>query len=113
VDGLKPHHVRRYGKRILRAIERGVHAQLPRSPSLPARRPDAEVTRFKALRAWRKRMAADRGVDSDVILGNAVLWALAERNPRALDDLGHIEGLGPWKRKTYGEAILKVLRRGT
>ena len=113
VDGLKPHHVRRYGKRVLQAIERGVHAELPRPPSLPSHRPDAEVARFKALRAWRKRMAADRGVDSDVILGNAVLWALAERNPRALDDLGHIEGLGPWKRKTYGEAILKVLRRGT
>ena len=35
--------------------------------------------------------------------------ALAEQNPRTLDGLNRIEGLGPWKRKAYGKAILKVL----
>ena len=67
------------------------------------------MARFQALRAWRKRVAAERGVDVDVIVSNAALWALAEQHPRALEDLCHVEGLGPWKRKAYGEAILKVL----
>jgi len=40
------------------------------------------------------------------------LWSLAEQNPRTPEGLGRIEGLGPWKRKTYGEAILKVLDTG-
>jgi DNA helicase-2/ATP-dependent DNA helicase PcrA len=67
------------------------------------------MERHRALRAWRRRVAARRGVDADVILPNAVLWALAERNPTTLDDLADIPGLGPWKRRTYGEAILKTL----
>jgi ATP-dependent DNA helicase RecQ len=67
------------------------------------------VARFQALRAWRKRVAAKRGVDVDVVVSNATLWALAEQNPRTVADLAGIEGLGPWKRKTYGEAILRVL----
>jgi ribonuclease D len=109
VDGLKPFHVRRYGKRILQVIRRGRRAELPQPlPSSP-RRSDAQVERFRMLRAWRKRVAAKRGVDTDVIVGNAVLWALADRNPRTFNDLNHIEGLGPWKRKAYGEAILKIL----
>ena len=48
-------------------------------------------------------------VDVDVIMGNAVLWALAERRPRTPEGLVGIEGLGPWKRQAYGEAILRVL----
>ena len=109
VNGLKPYHVRRYGGPILRAIKRGIHARPPQPPPPPLRHSEAEVGRFQALRAWRKRVAAKREVDADVIVSNAVLWALAEQNPHTLDDLSRVEGLGPWKRKTYGKAILKVL----
>jgi ribonuclease D len=109
VSGLKPYHVRRYGEHILRAIKQGMRARPPQPPPPPLRHSEAEVTRFEALRAWRKQVATERGVDADVILSNAVLWALAEQPPRTLDDLNGIEGLGPWKRKTYGEAILEIL----
>ncbi|MDY7080736.1 MAG: HRDC domain-containing protein, partial [Chloroflexota bacterium] len=109
VDGLKHYHVRRYGRRILRAVKRGGHARIPQPPRPSPRHSDAEVARFQALRTWRKQVAFDRGVDTDVIISNAILWALAEQNPQTLDDLSRIEGLGPWKRKMYGQAILKVL----
>lgn len=108
--GLKPYHVRRYGRDILRAVERGMRAQPPRLPPFVPRHSEEEVARFEALRAWRRRVAAARGVDADVIVGNAVLWAVAEQNPRSLQDLERIEGLGPWKRKTYGPEMLAVIR---
>jgi len=109
VSGLKPYHVRRYGGRILRAIKRGMRARSPQPSPPPPRHSEAEVARFQALRVWRKQVATERGVDADVIVSNAVLWALAEQNPATLKDLEGIEGLGPWKRQTYGEAILRVL----
>lgn len=109
VGSLKPHHVRRYGRDILRAVERGMRARPPSLPLLSPRRSEEEVARFEALRAWRKRVAAVRGVDADVIVSNAVLWAVAEQNPRSLQDLERIEGLGPWKRKTYGPEMLAVI----
>ncbi|MBE9507026.1 MAG: HRDC domain-containing protein [Chloroflexi bacterium] len=112
VDGLKSYHVRRYGGRILRAIKRGTRARPPDLPPPPPRHSEAEMDRFHALRAWRKQAAAERGVDPDVVAGNAALWSLAEQNPRTPEGLGRIEGLGPWKRKAYGEAILKVLDTG-
>jgi ribonuclease D len=109
LSGLKPYHVRRYGGHILRAIKRGMRARLPRPAPPPPRHSEAEVARFQALRAWRRQAAAERGVDAGVIVSNAVLWALAEQKPCTFEDLHRIEGFGPWKRKTYGEAILKVL----
>jgi ribonuclease D len=109
VSGLKAYHVRRYGEHILQAIGRGIRARPPQPPPPPPRHSEAEMARFEALRAWRKRVATARGVDADVILSNAVLWALAEQSPRTLDDLNGIGGLGPWKQKTYGETILEIL----
>ncbi|MBN1811891.1 MAG: HRDC domain-containing protein [Anaerolineae bacterium] len=109
IDGIKPYNVRRYGKRILQAIERGMDAPVPSPLPPPPRHSDEEVERYEALRTWRKEVAAEREVDVDVVVGNAVLWTLAEQNPRTTKELLGIEGLGPWKRRTYGEAILGVL----
>jgi ribonuclease D len=109
VDGIKPYTVRRYGKRILQAIDRGMEVPVPALPPPPLRHSDEEIERYEALRTWRKEVATEREVDVDVILGNAVLWTLAEQNPRTIEELLGIDGLGPWKRQAYGEAILDVL----
>lgn len=109
LDSIKTHHVRRYGRGILQAVRRGMHAKPPQPPPPPPRHSEAEVERFQALRAWRKRVAGRRGVAPDVVVSNATLWDLAERNPRALEDLSDVEGLGAWKREAYGEAIIEVL----
>ena len=112
VPGIKPYHVRRYGGRLLRAVKQGMRAQPPQPPPPPPRHSEEEVARFQALRDWRKQVAAEREVDADVIVGNAVLWALAEQPPRTLEDLSRVEGFGSWKREAYGEAILKILDSG-
>jgi ribonuclease D len=109
VEGIKQYHARRYGKRILQAIDRGIRAPRPAPPPPPLRHSEAEVDQFEALRVWRKQVATEREVDVDVIVGNAVLWELVEKKPRTLEELDDIDGLGMWKRKTYGEAILEVL----
>ncbi len=109
IDGIKPYIVRRYGKRILQVIDRGIDAPVPSPPPPPPRHSDEEVERYEALRTWRKEVAAEREVDVDVVVSNAVLWTLVEQNPRTTDELLGIDGLGPWKRQAYGEAILEVL----
>ena len=111
VPGLARHLLRRYGPALLAAVARGEKAPAPKPPPSSPRPSDEQLARHKALRSWRRRVAARRGVDSDVVLSNAVLWALAERNPATLEELEGIEGLGPWKRATYGPDLLRVLRR--
>jgi ribonuclease D len=108
--GLKPHLVRRYGQALLDATARGLKGSPPRPASHPPRRDWETMKRYKALRAWRVKVARRRGVESDVILPNAVLWQLAEQSPTALDELAEIPEFGPWKRKTYGSAVLEVLQ---
>jgi ribonuclease D len=109
VRGLKPRHVRRYGLGILEAVAQGSQSDRPAPPEPFPRHSDEEKARFQRLRSWRKLVAAQRGVDVDVIVSNAVLWALARRAPKTRQDLEGIAGFGPWKQAAYGRGILDAL----
>jgi ribonuclease D len=111
IKGLSSYPIRRYGQQILEAIAKGKRSSPPRRPSLPSRPDDAVTARYEALRSWRRQVAKQREVDTDVVLPNAVLWRLAEQHPTTLDELKTIENLGPWKRETYGEDLLEILRK--
>jgi ribonuclease D len=112
IKGMTSYLVRRYGQSVLQAIAQGQRAKPPSPPrNRSHRRPDQKVIeRYEALRAWRKRRAAQRGVEPDVILPNATLMALARRRPTTLKDLEKTGILGPVKRTKYGQEILRVLR---
>ncbi len=100
--------LRRHGPALLEAVARGENGPVP-APPCPSSPTDARE-QYQALREWRRRVAEARGVDPDVILPNAVLRALAERNPQSMRDLEEVEGLGPWARETWGPEILRVLQ---
>jgi ribonuclease D len=109
INGLKEFHQRRYGRKIVKAVARGLEAPLPVSPPRPPRPPEKVLLRYETLRRWRKKVAARRNVDADVIVSNAALWTLAQRTPRTLAELADLGVFGSWKLKTYGEALLNVL----
>jgi len=108
---MSPHQIRRFGAGVLAALERAHHAPVPGAAAARARPDDAVLARYEALRAWRKERAKQRGVESDVILPRDVVWALARKPPRTLEELDQIADLGPWRRQEYGEEILKVLAK--
>jgi ribonuclease D len=104
----------RYGRAILHAVERGRATPQTAQPHPRARgNPPLDNharTRLEHLKEWRKQIAAKRGVEPDVIVSNDALYAIARKNPRALDVLIQVSGLGVWKANAYGEAMLAVLR---
>jgi ribonuclease D len=106
--GLTPGQIRRFGGGLLKALRHEPPAELP-DPPQHDRPPDAVLERFQTLKAWRKDVAQVRGVDSDVILPNAVLWHLAEHPPKTLDELLEVPGIGPWRQATYGPDLLELV----
>jgi len=108
-EGMTPLQIKRYGDRVIAAVARGLAAPIPRAPRNA--RPDYGVlARYEKLRAWRKQAAAARGVDPDVIVSNAALMAVAQSDPRSPHELAGIEGLGPWRLKTFGTQLVEALR---
>ena len=108
LPGLSPAQIQRHAHGLLHAVQQGLQAPPQRAPQA-VREPDAVRERYDSLRKWRKEKAHARGVESDVIVPRSALWDLARRAPRTVGELTEIADLGPWRRQTYGDEILKVL----
>lgn len=111
--GISEFVVRRYSTSILAAIARGQQVPQTTTPRPRSRNDalldDAARNRLGKLKEWRKARAAQRGVEPDVIVSNEVLHTVARKNPRTLETLVEVSGLGPWKTREYGEEMLAVL----
>ncbi|MBN1875502.1 MAG: ribonuclease D [Anaerolineae bacterium] len=106
--GLTPYQSRRFGPGILKALHSDSRP-LPPMPPNNNRPPAMVIERYDSLKSWRKDVAAQRGVDPDVILPNAVLWDIAQRPPQTLSDLLDVSGIGPWRQEHYGPSILQLV----
>lgn len=111
IHGMSTMQVRRYGNQLLRLVEESKDASFPSRPARTPRPPSEVTHRYEALHTWRKERAKAREVESDVILSRESMWELAQTNPHTLADLEDIPRLGPWRRKTYGEEILQLLKK--
>lgn len=71
--------------------------------------PEAE-SRFVALRALRKSIAAERGIPAYLVFNDATLQAMANENPSSEAELAAITGVGPKKLAEYGASFLHTLK---
>lgn len=111
VYGMSAGQTRRYGRKLLTIIREGLRAPHPPFPKRSKRPPEAAVNRYDKLHTWRKQTASKRGVESDVIISRAALWAIALKNPQNKAELGQIDEVGAWRCQAYAQDILSVLRK--
>ena len=115
IQGLGPSEIQRYGGALLQAIREG-KKRPPPTPPEPTQRLEQwldrpTLDRYDALRQWRSKTAASRGVMPEIVLTNDVLLEIAKRQPRTLEELREIDAIGPWKPKTYGPDLLRLAQR--
>lgn len=72
--------------------------------------PDAEA-RLHRLEGWRKETASRDGTPAYIVFSNDTLAKIAAANPRTLEELGQVKGVGPVKLERYGPAVLELLAR--
>jgi ATP-dependent DNA helicase RecQ len=64
--------------------------------------------RYTRLKAWRAEVAREHNLPAYVIFHDATLAAIAQRDPRSLEDLQGISGMGAKKLQAYGDEVLRV-----
>lgn len=64
---------------------------------------------YELLREKRNKLARDTNVEPYMILHNKVLLEIVDKQPKTLDDLGNIKGIGQKKLAKYGNLILETL----
>ena len=110
LPGMTNHQMNRHGKALLQAVQRGLQAE-PVHPPRNLRPDNRFLAKVEALKQWRKLKAKELEVESDIILPRDLLHVLAARNPQDMHTLSECMSDIPWRRKRYGEEILKVLKK--
>ena len=106
--GLSSKQIHLWGSEILEAVKRGAVAPLVEREQ-PRRPNDATLKRVEKLKSWRKRIAEQLGVESDIVLPKIYLNALAENPPKNLKDLEAIMHDSPTRFTKYSEQLMRLL----
>lgn len=106
--GLSQKQIRLWGRQILAAARHG--AEMPLVKREQAERPkDAVLKRLDKLKAWRKKIAEEMKVESDIVLPKNFLHVLAEKPPKDMEGLKDILLESPYRFDMYGDQILKLI----
>lgn len=70
---------------------------------------DARRTREQRISGWRKKTAKGRTLDDQVVLPGHCLQDIVDREPRTLEELARIPGIGARRVERDGAAILEAL----
>jgi ribonuclease D len=105
---LTPRQIDMYGESLLEAVEQGSRAS-PQARRRTARPSQAFVDRLNALSNWRKAVAAKAGIESDLILPKPWMHAIAEHDPRTLEELKRLMPGSAWRLENFGAGILKAI----
>jgi len=106
----------RYGTRLLQEIHRAMAIPDEDLPVYPREaKPDLSPLlrkRVKALNTWRDMRAKNLGMEPGILLNNALINALALKNPRSIGEMEEVPGLKKWLRDHFGREILTAQTRG-
>lgn len=103
--GLSPRQIGRWGEELLSAVARGVESA-PVKRRQAARPDEAMLKRLEKLKAWRKKVAEQMKVESDIILPRPYLITLAEQGGR---DIKSVLANSPGRLERFGAQIQDVL----
>jgi ribonuclease D len=106
--GLSQKQIHLWGGQILAAARRG--AEMPLVKREKAERPkDAVLKRLDKLKIWRRMVAEEMKVESDIVLPRNFLQMLAEQPPRDMEGLKKDMHDSPYRFELYGSQIFKLL----
>jgi ribonuclease D len=111
IRGMTESQVRRHGKALLAAVQRGIESEPTYRPK-QVRLTEDHIERLEALKVWRKKAARKMGVESDVVLPRDLMFKIARENPKDYDALATILRETPWRLERYGQKIQAVLTGG-
>jgi ribonuclease D len=107
--------LRRFGRDILAAVERGnkkAHGPIPRlEGGVSRRRMDRRAERrLEALKRWRSERARDLALDPGVLCPNTALEAIAFNDPETPAEIAALPEVKSWFAEAFAGEVIEALR---
>jgi ribonuclease D len=113
IPGLPANFMRRYAKGALSAIRKGLAVPkhcLPAYPRTP--RPPRNLkkqAKVKRLKTWRDKKAKELGLEPGILCSNALLDAVAARDPKTMEDLEALPAVRRWQLRVLGKEMIRAI----
>jgi ribonuclease D len=119
IKGVTELILRRFGREVLGAVERGAkkgHGPIPkgvdRGNGPPRRRMDRGTERrLLLLKRWRSERAREIDLDPGVLCPNATLETIAWRNPTQSSEIAKVAGVKGWFARAFADEVIAVLQQ--
>lgn len=92
-----------------RSIVPEVHLNMTYDSARKSYKEDPDL--FEALRKLRLQIATEQGLPAYTVFTDTVLHHLAAIKPTTLEGFSHIQGVGDFKLKRYGNIFIKAIKR--
>jgi ribonuclease D len=112
VQGLTPRVLKRYGRQLEAAVQRGLElpeGQLPRFPRSKGEPNPGIKARIAQLKKWREQLSTELELATGLLAPNWLLERIAEQRPDSMEQLAAVPGIRRWQLSVWGTALLRKL----
>ncbi|MGB5993729.1 MAG: HRDC domain-containing protein [Desulfobacterales bacterium] len=104
-----------YGSDLTKVVAKTLKIPESELPVFPSQKPpvlsNGVPAKIKALKSWRASKASALGIDPGMLCNNALITAIAVKNPSDVKSLETVKEMKNWQKQAFGAEIIRVLKK--
>ncbi|MGB2687682.1 MAG: HRDC domain-containing protein [Desulfobacterales bacterium] len=104
-----------YGSDLTKVVAKTLKIPESELPVFPSQKPpvlsNGVPAKIKALKSWRASKASALGIDPGMLCNNALITAIAVKNPGDVKSLETVKEMKNWQKQAFGAEIIRVLKK--
>jgi len=114
LKALSGRQISMYGNDLIQVVAGALKITENELPVYPRKKaspiPSEVFERIKVLKSWRDSKAVALNMDSGMVCNNALITAIALKNPEDKKSMGTIKEMKKWQKTAFGREIITVLK---
>ncbi len=115
IKALSNRQISMYGSDLTTVVAKTLKIPESELPVFPSKKPpvlpNGVPEKIKALKSWRATKASALGIDPGILCNNALITAIAAKNPGDIKSLETVKEMKNWQKQTFGSEIIRVLKK--
>ena len=115
IKALSNRQISMYGSDLTTVVAKTLKIPENELPVFPSKKPpvlpNGVPEKIKALKFWRATKASALGIDPGILCNNALITAIAAKNPGDIKSLETVKEMKNWQKQTFGSEIIRILKK--
>jgi len=117
INALSNKQISMYGIELIKVVAGTLKIPESELPVFPSQKapvlPNGAPAKIKALKYWRAIKANALGIDPGMLCNNALITAIAIKNPGDSESLEAVKEMKNWQKQAFGTEIIRALKRAS